>query len=298
MRIAISGVTGTVGKRVSAGIRVMTGDDPALDRQHRTYVRLLSRTPEKIVAGPSSERAFADYADAEAMRKALNGCDVFLMFPAVEADNMAAMHELTIGAAKAVGVHHVVYLSFQGAQESSSFPFAREHAQTEKLLAESGMDYTIVRTTFTTDKLPGLADENKVISGPAGNGACAFVAEVDLADCLIGILADIAAGGGGGHSRRTYTITGPIAMTLADAVGALNHGSRHEAGFSYRAETLEQAKERLLAAHPEVNSAMLSQWASTYEGMANGELSEISRDMRKLIGTDGLSVESWAQQNL
>ena len=61
-----------------------------------------------------------------------------------------------IEAAQAAGVKQFIFISFLGASENNPVPLFRAKAETEKVLAESGMHYTILSPNFFIENWTGM----------------------------------------------------------------------------------------------------------------------------------------------
>src|SRR5215216_2241346 len=103
-----------------------------------------------------------------------------------------------------------------------------------------------------------MVGDDGVLRGPAGDGRVAPVARDDLADAAVAVLTSPA----DAHASRTYDLTGPQALTLAEIAQRL--------GASFENETLEEAwAARRPTGAPEW---MIEGWITTYLAIANGEL--------------------------
>ncbi|OKL48891.1 hypothetical protein BSR29_03310 [Boudabousia liubingyangii] len=292
MRIALGGVTSSMGTEILAGLSELSQPHGGAEQLH---LRLLTRHPEALPAlAEGYEVASGNYSDSAAMEQSLRDCDVFLLAPAVRDPQRVELHRNAIRAAREAGVQHIVYLSFLGAKEDTLLGYGKDHLATEEELRHSGMDFTIIRAAFLMDYLVQLRDERGIICGPKGTGTCPFIAQRDVSDTVVGVLIDIAAGGGGGHSGKTYILTGPEDLTVADAVSALNRGIG-EARYSYRGLTREEAMQLLQKQRPNTHRELIEQATETFAAVEAGELSVTSKDLRKLLGYDGLTVEQWAK---
>ena len=183
----------------------------------RLLVRDASRAPELEGAVPF----VTSYADPERAKAALAGVKTLFMVSAAEAEDRLQQHYTFIDAAAAAGVQHLVYTSFFGAAPDATFTLARDHFATEERIKASGMDYTLLRDDFYLDFLPLLAGEDGVIRGPAGDGVMAAVARADIARSAVAVLRDPAL-----HVGRSYDLTGPEDISLAQAAAILTAGDR------------------------------------------------------------------------
>ena len=98
--IALTGVTGTLGGRVAAGLSA-AGDVPL-----RLVVRDADRAPRipgaEVVANPGG------YADGAGLRSALTGVDTLYLVSAAEAEDRLQQQLTAVEAAAAAGVRRIV----------------------------------------------------------------------------------------------------------------------------------------------------------------------------------------------
>ncbi|MET1089871.1 MAG: SDR family oxidoreductase [Arthrobacter sp.] len=268
--LAVTGSTGGLGGMVARQLA-------AAGSTQRLLVRDAGRAPELEGAHP----VVGSYADSAAVRQALDGIKVLFMVSAAETEDRVQQHFAFVDAAAEAGVQHVVYTSFYGAAPDATFTLARDHYATEQHIKESGMDYTFLRDNFYIDFLPLLAGEDGVIRGPAGNGVFSAVAREDIARCAVAVLRDPAI-----HQGRTYNLTGPEEITMAEAARVLSEGTGRT--ITFHNETVEEA----YASRASYGAPpwQVDAWVSTYTAMAAGEMAGVSPDVHALTGKDPLSL--------
>src|SRR5215218_1494923 len=284
--IAVTGATGGLGGRVA---RRLAGRGVS----QRLVVRDAARAPEL----DGAEVAVATYGDAEAMRRALDGVADLLLVSASEDRERVKLHTTAVDAAVAAGVERVVYTSFYGAAPDCTFTFGRDHWHTEEALKASGLRHTFLRDNLYIDFLPLLAGADGAIRGPGGDGRVAAVARDDIADAAVAVLlGDGDADGDGdpaGHDGRTYDMTGPEALTLAEIAQELSRFAGRPIG--YQQETLEEAyasRASYGAPNWEVDG-----WVSTYTAIANGDLERVSGDLEALAGHPPMRLADFLAAN-
>ncbi|MEV4834960.1 SDR family oxidoreductase [Nonomuraea sp. NPDC049486] len=264
MRIAVTGATGHIGGGVARRL-AGAGSEQLL------VVRDASRAPRL----PGAEVAEAEFGDREKVRGALRGVDVVLMVSASESADRLERHFAFVDAAAEAGVRHLVYTSFANPGPGATFTLARDHWATEERIRASGMAFTFLRDNLYADFLPDMAGEDGVIRGPAGEGRVAAVARDDVADVAAAVLGDPAA-----HEGGTYELTGPEALTLAEAAEILTEVTGRETG--YHAETVEEAyASRASYGAPRWQ---VDAWVSTYTAIAAGELERVTGDVARVAG--------------
>ncbi len=272
--IAVTGATGHLGGLVARHL-------DAAGRPQRLLVRDPT-SPHIPALGSVTDVAVADYADPDAARAALEGVDVLLMVSAHESPDRARDHATFVDAAAAAGVRHVVYTSFAAAAPDATFTLARDHFATEQRIRASGMAWTFLRDTFYLDFVPDLVGADGVIRGPAGDGRCAFVARADVARVAAAVLLDPAA-----HAGRTEDLTGPEALSLADAARIV--GRARGAEVTFHDETLDEAyASRAVYGAPDWQ---VDAWVSTYTAIASDVMARPTDAVERITGTPPLSLE-------
>lgn len=272
MRIVVTGATGRVGGQVSR----------LLATAPEAELRMVGRSLERAPQLEGVETVGAEFSDAAACREAFAGADALLLVSAGEAADRLEQHQIAIDAAVAAGVGHVVYTSFLGAGPAAGFTLARDHGATEQMLRDSGIAWTFLRDSFYADVLLDFAGEERVIRGPGGTGRCAFVARRDVAEVAARILRDPAPWAG-----RALDLTGPVAVTLAEAVLLMTLARGEE--YEFVDETLTEARaSRVPYGAPDWQ---IDAWISTYTAIASGELDVLSDDVEQVLGRAPSTIE-------
>ncbi|WP_432510128.1 SDR family oxidoreductase [Kineococcus sp. SYSU DK001] len=267
--IAVTGATGQVGGRVARGLA-------AAGVPQRLVVRDPGRAPDLDGADVRA----AAYDDGEALRHALDGADVLLLVSAAEHADRLAQHRTVVEAAAAAGVRRVVYTSFLNASPTATFTFARDHAATEDLLRAARFETTFLRDSFYLDVLPGFVTDG-ALRGPAGTGRVGAVARADVAEVALAALLDES------HAGRSYDLTGPEALTLAEVADRLTAFGGPPC--RYVEETVEEAyASRAGSGAP---AWMVDGWVSTYTAIAAGELDVVTDAVRTVTGRPARTLE-------
>ena len=271
-RIAVTGAAGEVGGRV-AWLLADRGIRP----------RLLVRNPERASRLPQAEVVRADYADAPVMRAALTGIDTLFLVSGREAEDRLSHHLTAVDAAVAAGVHRLVYLSFLGADPAATFTLARQHWATEQHIRTTPLRFTLLRDSFYADLLPWMTGADRVLRGPAGDGAVSAVTRDDVAEVALAVLL------GDGHDGSTYDVTGPAALTLTEIAAELSVAAGRP--VRYETETIEQAyasRAQFGAPRWEVTG-----WVSSYAAIGAGEMATVSDTVPRLTGHQATSFAAF-----
>ncbi len=208
MTLAITGATGQLGGLVIRTLTAKTSSDG--------IVALARNTDEAADLGVTA-RAF-DYDAPETLEPALDGVDTLLLISGSEIGRRVPQHAAVIEAAKAAGVKHIVYTSLLNAP-TSTLGLAPEHVETEKLLAASGIDYTLLRNGWYTENytmgLPAALEHNALF-GAAKEGRISSATRQDFAEAAAAVLLDTALQG------KTYELSGDTSYTLSDLASVLS----------------------------------------------------------------------------
>jgi NAD(P)H dehydrogenase (quinone) len=273
--LGVTGSTGGLGGRVAHLLA-------AAGVEQRLVVRDAARAPSL----PGTSVAEASYGDSEAVRRALDGLTTVLMVSASESATRVDEHRAFVDAATDAGVRHLVYISFYGASPEATFTLARDHYATEQHIRASGMGWTFLRDNLYLDFFPRLAGPDDVIRGPGGSGRVAAVAQDDVAEAAVVVLGDPDA-----HRDQTYSLTGPEAVTLAEAAAALTGALGRR--FSYHEETVEEAyASRASYGAP---GWQVDAWVTTYTAIAAGHLDGVTSDVERLTGHAPRSLKQVAE---
>ncbi|MFK4224283.1 SDR family oxidoreductase [Streptomyces sp. NPDC019890] len=275
--IAVTGAGGQIGGRLARRLS-----------ERRVGARLLGRDPGRLPELAGCVKAPpASYGDGDAMRQAVDGAGVLFLVSAHESADRVREHISAVDAAAAAGVERIVYVSFLGAAPDATFTFARDHWHTEQHIRGTGLAYTFLRDSLYLTALPAMTGADGVISGPAGDGRVAAVAHEDIADAAAAVLL------GDGHDGATYDITGPEALTLAEAAAELSRVTGRE--IRYVPQTREEAyASRAGYGAPEWEVAG---WVSSYEAIAAGELATVSDAVPRLTGHPAMSFADYLTLN-
>ena len=276
--IAVTGVTGGLGGRVARRLA-----DRGVGQ------RLVVRDPGRAPRLAGAEVAAASYDDPERLRRAFQGARTLVMVSASEDPDRLRLHANVVDAAGDAGVERIVYTSFLGAAPDCTFTFGRDHWHTEERIKASGLTWTMLRDSLYLDFLPLMVGPDGVIRGPAGDGRVAAVTRDDIADVAVAVLLE----GGDGHAGRTYDLTGPEALTMAEVAEQLTAFAGRP--VTYHAETLEEAYAS--RAHYGAPDWEVAGWVTTYAAIANGDLEAVSGDVAAVAGHPPTSLAEFLRDN-
>jgi NAD(P)H dehydrogenase (quinone) len=272
--IVVTGASGRVG---GAAARLLA------EQGHP--VRLLVRDPGLAPRLPGAEVAACDYGDPESLVQALHEDDrVFMVSMHREPDERIGLHRLFVEAATRARVAQLVYLSFLSASLQSSFPHARSHRATEELIRASGLPFTFLRTSLYFDGILGELEAG-VMRGPGGGGRVSWVASEDCGAVVAGALT------GSGHEEKTYDVTGPEALALAETAAVLSEVCGRDFRYEDEPSLDEAVRWRVAAGY---SPWIVRVWTGMYEAIKDGELAPVSDVVERVGGRPATSLREFA----
>ncbi|MEU2238674.1 NAD(P)H-binding protein [Streptomyces sp. NPDC018338] len=200
--ILVTGGTGTTGGRVVSRLRAQGAP-----------VRVASR---------SGEPPF-DWHDRTTWDSVLEGVKAVYLVPL---DGRLLTRPFVERAAR-LGVERVVLLSGRGVDVPGYSGEANlagaTHVDGESAVRDSGLSWTILRPAWFAQNFSEGVFRAAVVAGelrlPAGDGAASFTDADDIAAVAVASLTQ------DGHDGQTYELSGPRALTIAEAVAEISEAT-------------------------------------------------------------------------
>ena len=179
-----------------------------------------ARTPETLadLADRGVAVRQADYTDPQSLKEAFTGAERVLLVSSSAIGQRIDQHRNVIDAARDAGVDLIVYTSAPRA-DTTEMLLAAEHAATEQMVRDSGLDYVILRNSWYFENYTGqlaTALEHKAILGSAGTGRVSAASRADYAEAAAVVLA------GDGPRNHIYELGGDTAFTLSEYAETLS----------------------------------------------------------------------------
>lgn len=197
--VLVLGATGKTGRRVAARLRL-----------RGTQVRAASR----------SSRAHFDWSDPDSWDSVLRGvAAAYVVPPSVP----GPVHEF-VTRAEAAGVRRLVLLSGHGADAWGESAFGLNMRSAEDAVRGSALEWTVLRSSNFDQNFDEDLFHAPLVAGelalPAGTVPESFIDVEDVAEAAAAVLAEP-----GRHAGRIYELTGPRALTFAEAVELISRAS-------------------------------------------------------------------------
>ncbi len=274
--ILVTGATGQIGKMVVENLL-----------KRGLPVRAFVRNEQALhdVDYSKLEKAVGTFEDIDSLENAMAGVDrLFLV--ARDNPDQVKQHENVIGAAERTGVKHIVKLSAYGAAEDSPIALMRWHAETERQLQKSSMEWTFLRPHLYMHNLlrfgPAVAEQSAFFA-PMGKDRFGFIDVRDIADAAGKVLRTH------GHEAKVYTLTGPSVvsyMEIAQYLSAILGKT-----VKYNAITQETFyQQQLSKGTPEWRAYDLAHIADAYPGKRK---ERITNDIYNILGRPARSMDTF-----
>ncbi|HGH3374507.1 TPA: SDR family oxidoreductase [Kluyvera cryocrescens] len=267
--IAITGATGQLGQHVVANLLKTTAADQLV-----AVVRNPAKAEALSQQGVNVRQA--DYGDEAALTKALQGVDKLLIISSSEVGQRAPQHRNIIQAAAAAGVKFIAYTSLLHA-DTSPLGLADEHIATEKMLADSGIPYALLRNGWYTENYLASAPpalEHGVFIGAAGEGKIASATRADYAAAAARVISEE------GHAGKVYELAGDNGWTLSELAAEL----AKQSGKKVIYQNLSEADFAAALKSVGLPDGLADMLADSDVGASKGGLFDDSHTLSKLIG--------------
>lgn len=272
--ILVTGATGRVGGQVVSQLRG-TG----------VTVRALTRNPKAASFPEDIDVVRGDLSDADTLDVALDGVDsVFLVFPRLQADHAAP------AVIKKIAQHarRIVYLSAAGVpdlQGEHVEGIIGSHAHVERLIKQSGMEWTFLRPSgFATNTLM-WADQiraGNVVRWFHGRATRSLIHEHDIGAVAVCVLTEE------DHGEARYHLTGPGQLTQIEQARAIGEAIGRPVRFEELAPGI--ARQEFFDGVP---AALVDSILNAHAEMVN-QPEPVTSTVQDLTGAPARTFYQWA----
>ncbi|MBW0102284.1 NAD(P)H-binding protein [Pseudonocardia sp. KRD291] len=259
----VLGATGKTGRRVAARLR-------------------LDGTPVRAASRSGSTRF--DWSDPGGWDAALRGVGaVYLVPPTVP----GPVHEF-VARAEAAGVARLVLLSGHGADTWGDSAFGHDMLSAEEAVRGSALEWTVLRPSNFDQNFSEELFHAPLLVGelalPAGEVPEPFIDIEDLAEVAVTVLAEP-----GRHAGRTYELTGPRAITFAEATELISRAS--DLPITYK--QISPAEYTAALVETGLDATDVRTLAAMYELIERGVLSGTTDGIATVLGRSPRTFEDY-----
>lgn len=270
-RILVTGATGTVGRQVAGQLLAAN-----------VGVRALTRDPGSANLPAEVEVMRGDLTVPETLDACLDGVEVVFLVWTAGPDAVANAVDRIVKYAR-----RIVFLSSPHQTPHPLFqqpnPLAAMHAEIERLIKVSGLDWTFLRPgMFAANARSWWAPQIRVgdvVRWPYGDAPTAPIHEADIAAVAVCALLDAR------HNGADYVLTGPQSLTQCEQVEIIGE----VIGRSLRFDEIspEEARRELGFPVGAINM-LLNAWAA-----AVGQPALVTSTVADVTGTPARSFREW-----
>ena len=274
--ILVLGATGTVGATLVHHLSA---------QGHR--VRAATRSPDRY-EGPGTPVA-VDLANPATWGPALPGVDrLFLLAPPGHADQRALLQPFVEAALQAGTLTRIVTMTAQGVDADDSIPFR----QLERFVEASGVEFVHLRPTWFAQNFHtfwghGIREAN-TIALPAGDAKVAFIDARDIGESAAAALTR-----GDIELNRAYELTGPQALTHAEAAAVLSEATGRTIEYTSIAEDRFRQQLAPSGLPPDYIELLVNLFAAVRMGVAEA----VGGEVEALTGHAPRSLATYAAEH-
>jgi uncharacterized protein YbjT (DUF2867 family) len=274
--ILVTGTMGTIGRPTVAALRA--AGQP---------FRVAARSPQQAKLH-GVETAILDWSEADTYLPAMRGVEkVFLLTP--NSNYQVGYVVQAVAAARRAGVKAIVRLSVMGADADPGIILGRQHFAAERELRASGIAWTMLRPTFFMQNFINYygVDPHKdsEVRLPHGSGQAAWVDAGDIGEAAARTLA------AAGHEGKVYEMTGPQAITTAEALAILSE----ELGHKYTYIDVPEEEARKAMENMKMPLWLVDGFMELHGLIKHGYATALADGVQAVLGREPRSLREWAR---
>ena len=252
----------------------------------RLVVENLKRLGHNVRLGTRENSPAFDWDNPSTYAEALKGMDraYIVYYPDLAVPGAKdAINALTEAALKE-GLEKVVLLSGKGEKEAEA---------SEEIVANSGLNYTLVRASWFNQNFSEGAFRDYVMAGhmalPMPEASIPYTDTRDIADMVTKALVDDSLNG------KTLTVTGPRKLTFEEVATILSE--KLGRSIQYQPVSMEEFKAGLVAAGLPESMIWLLQYLFT-EVLGHSENQTVSHDVEEILNRKPVSFETYVENTV
>jgi uncharacterized protein YbjT (DUF2867 family) len=252
----------------------------------RRVVDGLTQLGHNVGIGTRKNAPAFDWDDQSTYTQALKGMDraYIVYYPDLAVPGAKEAIAALTEAALKEGLEKVVLLSGKGETEAEAC---------EQIVANSGLNYTLVRASWFNQNFSEGAFRDFVLTGqvalPMPDAEIPFVDANDIAEVVTKVLVDDS------YNGQTITVTGPRKMTFAEAVQIMSDGIERD--LQYIPISIEEFKEGMKSAGLPDSYVWLFGYLFK-EVLGNPDNQEVSHDVERVLGRKATDFKEYVEQTV
>ncbi|WP_216893393.1 NAD(P)H-binding protein [Nocardia alni] len=277
--ILVTGATGTIGRDVVRRL-VLRGDK----------VRALTRDPGAAIFPAGVDVVRGDYDDPASLDAAMAGVEAAFLVGVLEPGKPGGDAAL-VAAARAAGVRRVVKLSAIGTGDTTLGIFATWHMAGEQAVRDSTLAWTILRPSQFASNTLAWADAvraGRPVPVRTGTGRQGTIDPRDIAEVAVRTLTS------DDHAGRTYTLTGPAALSEPDLAFELASALQRPVALQ---ELSSESVREVLRAQGRSEEFIDGALGGT-EFIRDGGNVALTDDVRQVLGREPGAYARWVRDHL
>ncbi|MEM6630650.1 MAG: NmrA family NAD(P)-binding protein [Bacteroidota bacterium] len=249
----------------------------------RKVVEGLRRENQRVRIGARSQEPAFDWNYPESWPNALAGIDTMYIvyYPDLAVPGAYEAIQGLTEAAKKAGVEKAVLLSGKGEKEAE---------RCERVVANSGLEYTLVRASWFSQNFSESFLLDPILAGhvalPMPLAKIPFVDTGDIAEVVVKALLDEA------HNGKTYELTGPRALTFEEVVREIAVATGRD--IQYQAVSLEAYNSMMKSAGVPEDYIWLFDYLFR-EVLSKEENHVVTADIEKVLGRKATDFSEYVQ---
>lgn len=250
----------------------------------RRVVEQLNQLGHQVRIGSRSSSPGFDWEDSSTYAAALRGMDraYIVYYPDLAVPGAKEAIEKLTEVALKEGLEKVVLLSGKGEKEAEAC---------EQIVAESGLNYTLVRASWFNQNFSEGAFLDFILAGqvalPMPEAEIPFVDADDIADVVTKVLIDDV------YNNKTITVTGPRKMTFKEAVETMAKGIGRD--IRYQPISIEEFKHGMKQAGLPDSYVWLFGYLFK-EVLGKPDNQAVSHDVEKVLGRKATDFEQFVKK--
>ncbi|WP_457668967.1 SDR family oxidoreductase [Thiolapillus sp.] len=251
--------------------------------------RAMTRDPAQAPQLDGIEWVQGSFDDEASLLTAMQDIDrVFIVLP-ITPHHVEWMNN-TIKAAQQAGVKQLVKLSGAGASTDSPSEIIRMHGETDALVKQSGLTWTLLQpNSFYQNILGSIATikEQNSFYLPMKDASQSMIDVRDIAEVAVAVLTDE------GHENQTYRLSGPEALNFYQVAEILSEVLGRQ--IQYIDVPPEAARQAMLdMGMPQWNATALAEILALF---AQGHHNEVTSTVKDITGHAPRSFRTFAEDH-